>query len=278
MLLRLTSSDMLNTSLVDVITGKTMYTIVTSIVDIQDTPESLPGAASPFGIISPSLVLTDRLETTSVHLPSSRPSSPSTRVSPTPEKLQLNDAPPTLSSIQVRKTEIQASDSGTLLADIRWNGRRPDIMLMNQHVGPLTALFDITTVQLLPNTLAIPSRFDTEFVWNATAHSLTLIDLDSDQTKGTFHQNVFRVSSSSNSAAGKFIHTRIPGVGHNYIEFESHPLVEDVEIIVSFFMMEILRRGRFALTPYMFERPKLWQIIEAKDLIMRRLSSRRNTV
>ncbi|KAK7467399.1 hypothetical protein VKT23_004455 [Stygiomarasmius scandens] len=260
MLLRLTSSDMLNTNLVDASTGETLYNVITFVVDSRDTSPPLPDATLPFGIISPSIAST-----------SSKTSSPACAP---PAKEKAQPAPTTPSSTQHRKTEIRASQSGALLADIIWNGRRPDITLLGQHVGPLTALFDTTTVPLLPDTLAIRSRFDTEFVWTATAHSLTLVDLDSDQTKGTFHQNVFRVSSSSNS----FINARIPGVGHSYLEFESHPLAEDVELIVSFFMMEILRRGRFSLTPYMFDRPKLWQIIEARDMIMRRLTSRRNTL
>ena len=36
-------------------------------------------------------------------------------------------------------------------------------------------------------------------------------------------------------------------------------------------MMEILRRGRFLLTPYSFERPKFWQLREARDVISKRL-------
>lgn len=41
--------------------------------------------------------------------------------------------------------------------------------------------------------------------------------------------------------------------------------------------MEILRRGRFGLTPYTFENPTIWQFKEARDLVLRRIG-RRNTV
>ena len=96
------------------------------------------------------------------------------------------------------------------------------------------------------------------------------------------------------SSKSSFIPTHLPGVGSNYLEFTPHPLAQDVEIIseycnivsisfklnlnpaVSFIMMEILRRGRFNLTPYTFQKPKLWQLKEARDLVWRRL--RRNTV
>lgn len=40
--------------------------------------------------------------------------------------------------------------------------------------------------------------------------------------------------------------------------------------------MEILRRGRFGLTPYTFENPTIWQLKEARDLVWNRI--RRNTV
>ena len=89
-----------------------------------------------------------------------------------------------------------------------------------------------------------------------------------------------------------FIPAHVPGLGSNYLEFTSHVLAHDVEIIstfislndttslltclVSFLMMEILRRGRFNLTPYTFEKPKLWQFKEAKEQFLRRL--RRHTL
>jgi len=159
--------------------------------------------------------------------------------------------------------------------------------------------------------MAIPTRFDTEYVWTASADGLTLFDYDSETVKGTFHQNVIRLptkafktssvkakltspsrplldsaaslSSSSLSESdseskptkGTFLPS-LPGLGSNFLEFESNPLADDVEIIISFIMMEILRRGRFNLTPYTFEQPKLWQFKETRDLFLRRL--RRNTV
>ena len=95
-------------------------------------------------------------------------------------------------------------------------------------------------------------------------------------------------SSTASTKSRSFIYTGLPGVGSNYLEFTSHPLADDVEIIsrfaqlsrlslsnicpiVSFIIMEILRRGRFSLTPYTFERPKLWQLREARDVISKRL-------
>ena len=87
-----------------------------------------------------------------------------------------------------------------------------------------------------------------------------------------------------------FMPTHLPGIGNNYLEFLSHPLAHDVETIggivlhlnkmflmlVTFLMMEILRRGRFLLTPYTSGNTKCFNSKEARDLVLRRL--RRNTI
>ncbi|KAK7054634.1 hypothetical protein VNI00_003097 [Paramarasmius palmivorus] len=229
MLLRLTSPDILNTSLVDSSTGQVAYLIVTT-----ESPSTCRDSSS------------------SSHTQSS------------------SQADFTVEHEEMRTTIISDVE-GKQLGEIAWRGRRPSITISDERVGTLADLFDTTSTKLLPKTLAIPTRFDERYVWAATEASLSLLDFDTNETKGTFHQNVLR-------SGDKFINTRIPGVGHNYLEFDSHPLAKDVEIIISFFMMEILRRGCFALTPYMFKRSRFWQLQETKDLIVRRLSSRRNTV
>ncbi|KAG6820840.1 hypothetical protein H0H93_010667 [Arthromyces matolae] len=284
MLLKFTTTDILDTALVDVSTGERAFDIVTE----NTEPQS-----------------------------------------------QIDDsAEPSTSSNGRRYTSIKDA-SGACLVSITWTGRRPDITIFDEKVGQLTDLFGSSTVKFMPKIMAVPTRFDTEYVWTATPDSLTLVDYDSDTVKGTFHQNVIRLpspfksrssksspssrltstvdrvpsttpsvanlflpssfskislSSSLSSSSSSFSHqphikktspstfipTHLPGIGGNYLEFDSHPLAHDVEIIVSFLMMEILRRGRFSLTPYDFQRPKLWQLKEARDLMLRRI--RRNTV
>lgn len=278
---------MLNTSLIDVSTGQCAYEIVT------------------------------------IPLP------PSPKVEADGDDSSIQD------TTQERRHTSITDPSGKTLVSITWNGRRPDIIIMDEKIGGLPDLFGSTTVRFMPKILAIPTRFDTEYIWTATPDSLTLFDYDSESTKGTFYQNVIRVSTSfkprkslvsSTSSRGStsshslfsfpsslslsssalasspgssnssictsqstvpstthtktpksaFIPTHLPGVGSNYLEFCQHPLAHDVEIIVSFLMMEILRRGRFLLTPYTFEKPKMWQLKETRDLVLRRL--RRNTV
>ncbi|KAG5645604.1 hypothetical protein DXG03_005742 [Asterophora parasitica] len=299
MLLRFTAADMLNTSLIDVSTGDCAYEITTTLLPTTPSEKQVD-----------------------IDVISSEDTSPK----------------------EQRHTCISDA-SGNALVSIAWNGRQPDINILDEKVGALTDLFGSSTVRFMPKILAVPTRFDTEYVWTATPDSLILFDYDSETTKGTFYQNVIRVptslkptrkrSSSSSSTTSpspfsssshsptslpllslpsspstaslfssapsstsssspapslctpsppphtetpksSFIPTHLPGVGSNYLEFCQHPLAHDVELIVSFLMMEILRRGRFLLTPYTFEKPKMWQLKEARDLILRRV--RRYTV
>lgn len=285
MLLRFTTADILNTSLIDVQSGERAYTILTVLEDSAEIQRESQTEELRSGYISS----TDSCEPCSS---SSRP--------------------------KQRRTIIKDLH-GKLVASLIWRGRHPDITIGNEHIGGLTCLFGSSTIRFMPKILAIPTRFDTEYIWTATSESLTLFDYDSETTKGNFHQNAVRIpvpqplrslsnrkskvslldsdeppsplssasrqsflstSSSSSSTSTKsnssFVHTGLPGLGSNYLEFTSHPLADDVEIIISFIMMEILRRGRFALTPYTFERPKLWQLSEAREMISKRLRWRRH--
>jgi len=190
-----------------------------------------------------------------------------------------------------------------------WKGRRPEITICDEKVGGLNELFGSSSVRFMPKVLAIPTRFDTECVWIASSDSLSLFDYDSDTIKGSLHQNCIRIPAPLKSSKSKqqsptspqsakrspssssdevdttphhstpkstFIPTHLSSLGSNYIEFESHPLALDVELILSFIMMEILRRGRFSLNPYCFDERPPSAFKEARDLLMRRL--RRNTV
>jgi hypothetical protein len=52
----------------------------------------------------------------------------------------------------------------------------------------LTDLIGSSTVRFLPKILAIPTRFDMEYIWTATANSLTLFDYNAEAIRGTFYQ------------------------------------------------------------------------------------------
>ncbi|KAF5331126.1 hypothetical protein D9619_005370 [Psilocybe cf. subviscida] len=291
MLYKFTASDMLNTALIDVATGERAYNILT--------------------VLAPSSAKT---ETETGPVPSTSSSS-----SPSASFVNKKSSPPRSDDAKdtERRFTTVTNASGAVIASIHWHGRRPDIIIGKEKVGALTDLFGSSTVPFMPKALAVPTRFDTEYVWNATADSLTLFDYDTETVKGSFHHNTIRIpskpskskptspssthlashtsssslslSTASTSTASSssthlhrskskstFIPTHLPGIGSSYLEFEPHALADDIELILSFLMMEILRRGRFALTPYTFQKPRLWQFREAKDLIMRRL--RRNTI
>jgi len=281
MLLRFSAADMLNSALIDVSSGERVYEISTVLLSSnEDITTSGSGNCA------------------SASQPSARE--------------------------EQRQTLIKDAHGATVVS-VTWNGRHPEITILDEEVGGLHNLFGSSTVRFMPKMLLIPTRFDTEYVWTATGDSLTLHDYDSDTIKGTFYQNVIRLPNplkskgsstkfcnaatsptsynllseasstcsslrSSNSSCSlakssctppetpnsSFIPTHLPGVGGNYLEFSQHPLANNAELILSFLMMEILRRGRFLLTPYTFEKPKKWQFKEARDLVLRRL--RRNTI
>jgi len=276
----------LNTSLVDVATGECAYDVTTTLAEDSETP-------------SPE----------SLRWPSSGSSAQTTREAQTTSKSSATIA--SASSAFPKQSHDEESDplrrkttitdaTGTIVAEIQWKGRRPSITICDEKVGALADLFG-STVPFLPKILAIPTRFDTEYIWTATPDSLTLFDYDTESVRGTFYQNVFRIPSKSKgfkvklspsfsqppaspassspsfatterkSPNSTFFPAHVPGLGSSYLEFESHPLAHDVEIILSFLLMEMLRRGRFDLTPYNFEKPKLWHFKEAKDLILGRL-------
>ncbi|KAF9077140.1 hypothetical protein BDP27DRAFT_598694 [Rhodocollybia butyracea] len=289
MLLQVASSDMLNTELIDVSTRRVMYTVAT----IQE--ESEEGYSEE--------------ENDLKELWSELEGSEFARLKPQ-DDASKSDAPSgqlvsseSATAIIQRRTCIH-SHTGTLVADIIWRGRRPDIYIypgkfshsqddqspdsekieQTQQKRPeakirfrhLSELFDAYNTKTISNKLAIPSRFDPKLVWTATATSLKLLDhsdVNRVSVKAAFHHNsiclhtpqILKSSQSSQSPATKrkLLQTCIPGLGHSYLNlniashesYSSLVPVQEVEIIVSFFMMEILRRGRFSsliLSPYVF--------------------------
>ncbi|KAF5358413.1 hypothetical protein D9756_001295 [Leucocoprinus leucothites] len=306
MLLKFTTTDMFNTLLIDVASGERTYEINT--VSVSGPLEKSRPLLEP--------------------LSSSKTAAPSEEFFPAKEYYATPE--PHDPSVSYRQTEIRDA-SGTVVAEVQWEGRHPHITIDGQKVGGLNDLFGASTVRFMPKILAIPTKYDPDYVWTATADSLTLVDYATDEIKGTFHQNALRFpaalksskprlsiqtqlpappqpslsplspktllksssrifSSSPSSpppsptfettfkgAAVKstFVPTHVPGFGSNYLEFDPHPETTEVEIILSFLIMEILRRGRFNLTPYTFDNPTIWQLKEARDIFLRRM--RRNT-
>ncbi|KIK59503.1 hypothetical protein GYMLUDRAFT_44475 [Collybiopsis luxurians FD-317 M1] len=270
-LLRLTSSDILNTSLIDVSTSQKVYTLATTQIDSQNPLNQDRGHPASLG----------ESVSESPHIDS-----------PTfsyENAITVKSEP---SDITVRRTSVLDS-TGFLVAEIIWRGRRLDMTLGKHHIRNLSELFDTSNARMLSDTLAIPSKFDPKLIWVATEDSLCLVDSISSSIHGVLHQNsilpsipfksCIPISTSrpeprhNNPKSGKIHRTCIPGLGHRFLELESnHTPEQEVELIVSFFMMEMIRRGRFTFTPYTFERSNFWSIIEVKELLMRKLGVKRN--
>lgn len=143
MLYKFTAPDMLNTALIDVATGERAYNILT--------------------VLAPSSAKT---ETEAAPLPSTSSSSSFAKKKSSPEDSKETE-------LERRFTTV-TNASGAVVATIQWHGRRPDITIGEEKVGALTDLFGSSTVPFMPKVLAVPTRFDTEYVWKATADSLTV--------------------------------------------------------------------------------------------------------
>lgn len=111
MLLRFTSADMLNSSLIDVSSGQRAYNIVTGLL-----PPNLEtkGESDPPG-------------------PLATCSSCSSQASTSQER---------------RHTSITDA-SGTALVSINWIGRQPDITILDENLGGLNGLFGSSTVRFM---------------------------------------------------------------------------------------------------------------------------------
>lgn len=153
---------------------------------------------------------------------------------------------------ETRRTIIY-NKLGEVTAEIGWKGKQPiEIVIGKEKIIGAKGMFGCSSAILSRNVLGIPTRFDTEYFWMAAPDALTLLDYDSNQTKGSFHTNSMRVGEH-------FIAAPISGLGHDYLDFETHPLASTEELLVSFILMEVLRRSRFNLHTDSSDRSKLWR-------------------
>ncbi|KAF9246407.1 hypothetical protein BU15DRAFT_58468 [Melanogaster broomeanus] len=113
---------------------------------------------------------------------------------------------------------------GVSVAEIGWEERRPIDITIGKEKVSAKGMFGCQSAILSLNVLGIPARFDTEFFWMVGPEGLSLLDYDSGQIKGQFHTNSLRVGE-------RLITTPISGLGHDYLEFEPHPLASTDEII-----------------------------------------------
>jgi len=132
---------------------------------------------------------------------------------------------------------------GQKLASWGWTlGMQPtDIVIGQEKLGGAKELFGCMGPSSSPKVFGVSTRFDADFYWLASPESLTLLDQYANETKGQLHHSSVLVGS-------RIVHSPLLS-GNDYLEFEPHPRVSDQELIVTFILMEVLRRSRYANTP-----------------------------
>jgi len=132
--------------------------------------------------------------------------------------------------------------TGQKLASWGWTlGKQPtDIIIGQEKLSGAKDLFGCMGPSSSPKVFGVSTRFDPDFYWLASPESLTLLDQNANATRGQLHH-------SSVLVGGRIVHSPLLA-GNDYLEFDSHPRVADAELIVTFILMEVLRRSRFANT------------------------------
>ncbi|KAI6045553.1 hypothetical protein EDC04DRAFT_2633725 [Pisolithus marmoratus] len=154
-------------------------------------------------------------------------------------------------SRDTRRTTI-CNKTGSVVAEIKWKGCQPIEVVIGKERISAKGIFGRQSGILSGNILGIPTRFDTEYFWMALPEGLTLLHHGSNRVKGQFYTNSLRVGD-------RLIAAPISGLGHDYLEFHAHPLVSAEELVVTFILVEVLRRCRFHLYPDDRDRPKIWR-------------------
>ncbi|KAK0228824.1 hypothetical protein IW262DRAFT_1479617 [Armillaria fumosa] len=124
------------------------------------------------------------------------------------------------------KLRVLLNDSlGKTISKIIWTKPDPSLLFNFQRLNNVSASIDQDGVQ------EMEVAFDFTY------------DVDSDTTKGSFHFNC----SYRPDAPKRFT----PGIGplrHHYLEFVSHDLAHDSEIILTFLLLGVYRRGVFRIS------------------------------
>lgn len=134
MILKLTSTDLLNTSLLDVASGKCAYNIVTALCSDLETDAFDKPTVSSYRTSESS-------ESSSSNASNAPPFSPL-------NEFNFPSDPPISEPTEHRITQISDGE-GEVVAHISWRGRHPDIFICGAKVGGLTNLFGSTTVPFM---------------------------------------------------------------------------------------------------------------------------------
>ncbi len=124
MLLKFTTIDMFNTSLINVASGERAYDIVT--VPVAGKPEKVASSQEP--------------------LSSSQTAAASRDFSPIKEYPTLSEEKE--DGVTRRQTQIKDA-SGHVVVDVHWEGRHPHITIDGTEVGGLNDLFGTSSVRFM---------------------------------------------------------------------------------------------------------------------------------
>lgn len=124
MLLKFTTTDMFNTSLINVATGERAYEITTVLVpskSVKAAPPPEPFSSSKTAIVSEGFC-------------------PIKEYPAVPEKKETK--------VIHRQTQIRDA-SGLVAVDVHWKGRHPHITIYDEEVGGLNDLFGTSSVRFM---------------------------------------------------------------------------------------------------------------------------------
>ncbi|TBU50219.1 hypothetical protein BD309DRAFT_849667 [Dichomitus squalens] len=153
MMLKVTSANIHETTLVDCATGTILYRTCTSLSE----PPGLPG-----------------------------PSRSRTSLASTFSPANSNRSYEKLPACEQNTTAVLDCD-GEIVAEIVWEGKNATtIRLQDEELQGTTELFDAAFARVLPDETILPTRM--EYTWRITAESLTLLD-DDDEVVGRLHSD-----------------------------------------------------------------------------------------
>ncbi|KAA1469405.1 hypothetical protein DENSPDRAFT_835023 [Dentipellis sp. KUC8613] len=143
--------------------------------------------------------------------------------------------------------DIRGGGRERQLAEIEWSGRIPSKIRIGDEVlkDVDELLGGCKSINVDPKIISVPTRLNNS--WKATAGSLTLEDCNTGTLTSAFYQNSFLLND-------RVIRAPFAGLGSDILVLDGKDTAMNVEILASFFIMEIIRRNHFNLAPHTFDK------------------------
>lgn len=143
----------------------------------------------------------------------------------------------------VHKITAVTDQSGECVAEVSWEETTAtSIKLGEEILAGTSEIFDAAFVKVLPEETLIPTRM--EYVWRTTPESLTLLD-DDYEVIGRLYQDCLMLD-------GELCPVSKPGTGHDYLEMNTIPSGDLLELLVSFILITALRERMYWITKYVY--------------------------